>query len=225
MKGTLVNVAAIAGGSVIGMMLKSGIPERYQKIVLQGLGLTTTIIGIQMSLKTQNILILIFSLVLGALVGEKVDIERRLKSFGERVTSRLGTKYGDAGEGFIAASLLYCVGAMAVVGSIQEGMTGDASILYAKSLLDGVSAVIFGSTLGIGVTLSSISILIYQGTITMLAAQASGIFSESVMREMTAVGGALILAIGLMILEVKRLNVANLLPAIPAAALISLLWP
>ena len=224
MKGTLVNVAAIVGGSVIGMMLKRGIPERYQKIVLQGLGLTTTIIGIQMALKTQNILILIFSLVIGAVIGEKVAIERRLKSFGEWLTSRLGTKYGNAGEGFIVASLLYCVGAMAVIGSIQEGMTGDASILYAKSVLDGVSAIIFGSTLGIGVALSSISILIYQGTITLLAAQASGIFSEGVIREMTAAGGTLILAIGLMILEIKRLNVANLLPAIPAAALISLLW-
>ncbi len=224
MKGTLVNVAAIVGGSVIGMMLKRGFPERYQKIVLQGLGLTTTIIGIQMALKTQNILILIFSLVIGAVIGEKVAIERRLKSFGEWLTSRLGTKYGNAGEGFIVASLLYCVGAMAVIGSIQEGMTGDASILYAKSVLDGVSAIIFGSTLGIGVALSSISILIYQGTITLLAAQASGIFSEGVIREMTAAGGTLILAIGLMILEIKRLNVANLLPAIPAAALISLLW-
>ena len=224
MKGTLVNVAAIVGGSVIGMMLKRGFPERYQKIVLQGLGLTTTIIGIQMALKTQNILILIFSLVIGAVIGEKVAIERRLKSFGEWLTSRLGTKYGNAGEGFIVASLLYCVGAMAVIGSIQEGMTGDASILYAKSVLDGVSAIIFGSTLGIGVALSSISILIYQGTITLLAAQASGIFSEGVIREMTAAGGTLILAIGLMILEIKRLNVANFLPAIPAAALISLLW-
>ena len=225
MKGTIVNAAAVVGGSLIGLLIKQGIPERYQKTVMQGLGLTTLIIGLQMSFKTQNILIVIFSLVLGALAGEAIGIDRRLERFGDWLTAKLGSRHGNVGEGFITASLIYCVGAMAIVGSIQDGLTGDASTLYAKSMLDGVSSVVFASTMGIGVALSSISILVYQGAITLLASQVSSIFSEAVVREMTAVGGALILAIGMMILDIKKLNVANLLPAIPVAGLIAMLWP
>ena len=225
MKGTIVNAAAVVGGSLLGLLIKQGIPERYQKTVMQGLGLTTLIIGLQMSFKTQNILIVIFSLVLGALMGEAICIDRRLERFGDWITTKLGSRYGNVGEGFITASLIYCVGAMAIVGSIQDGLTGDASTLYAKSMLDGVSSIVFASTMGVGVALSSISILIYQGAITLLASQVSSIFSEAVVREMTAVGGALILAIGLMILDIKKLNVANLLPAIPVAGIIAMLWP
>ena len=225
MKGTIVNAAAVVGGSLIGLLIKQGIPERYQKTVMQGLGLTTLIIGLQMSFKTQNILIVIFSLVLGALAGEAIGIDRRLERFGDWLTAKLGSRHGNVGEGFITASLIYCVGAMAIVGSIQDGLTGDASTLYAKSMLDGVSSVVFASTMGIGVALSSISILVYQGAITLLASQVSSIFSEAVVREMTAVGGALILAIGMMILDIKKLNVANLLPAIPVAGIIAMLWP
>ena len=225
MKGTIVNAAAVVGGSLLGLLIKQGIPERYQKTVMQGLGLTTLIIGLQMSFKTQNILIVIFSLVLGALMGEAICIDRRLERFGDWITTKLGSRYGNVGEGFITASLIYCVGAMAIVGSIQDGLTGDASTLYAKSMLDGVSSIVFASTMGVGVALSSISILVYQGAITLLASQVSSIFSEAVVREMTAVGGALILAIGMMILDIKKLNVANLLPAIPVAGIIAMLWP
>lgn len=225
MKGTLVNAAAIAGGSLLGLWIKQGIPEKYQQTVMQGLGLTTLIIGVQMAFKSQNILIVILSLVIGGLFGEWLAIDRRLQAFGEWLTTRLGSRHGNAGDGFITASLVYCVGAMAIVGPIQDGLTGDAATLYAKSMLDGVSAVVFASTMGIGVALSAISVLLYQGAITLLAGQASGLFSEAVVREMTAVGGTLILAIALLILEIKKINVANLLPAIPAAAVIALLWP
>ncbi len=224
MKGTLLNAVAVAAGALFGMVIKKGIPERYQKIVMQGLGVSTLVIGIQMSLQTQNILILIISFVLGGLLGEWIGIDRKLQAFGDWLTDKLGSKYGHAGEGFITASLLYCIGAMAIVGSIQEGLAGDPSTLYAKSVIDGVSAIIFGSVLGIGVVLSSISILIYQGLITILAYQASSLFSEVVIREVTATGGTLIIAISLMILEIKKLQIANLLPAIPVTVTISLLW-
>lgn len=223
MKGTLMNAVAVAGGALLGMIIKKGIPERYQKIVMQGLGIATLIIGIQMAVKTQNMLILIISFVAGGLVGEWIGIDNGLQRLGNWVTEKLGSKYGHAGEGFITASLLYCIGAMAIVGSIQEGLTGDATTLYAKSVIDGVYAIVFGSVLGIGVALSSISIIIYQGLITVLAQQASGLFSDAVVREVTAIGGALIIAISLTFLEIKKLQIANLLPAIPIAAIISLL--
>lgn len=224
MKGTLINAAAIAGGSLFGLWIKQGIPEKYQQTVMQGLGLTTLLIGVQMAFKTQNILIVILSLVIGALMGEWLAIDKRLQTFGDWLTNRLGSRFGNAGDGFITASLVYCVGAMAIVGPIQEGMTGDAATLYAKAMLDGVAAVVFASTMGIGVALSAISVLLYQGSITLLSGQVSSLFSEAVVREMTAVGGTLILAIALLILEIKKMNVANLLPAIPAAAIITLIW-
>ncbi|MCE5285272.1 MAG: DUF554 domain-containing protein [Pelosinus sp.] len=223
MKGTIVNAVAVLTGSLAGVILRQGIPERYQQTVMQGLGLAVGIIGLEMALKTQNILIVIISLILGALCGEAIDINRWLERLGGRLTKKLGSKYGDAGQGFVTASLVYCIGAMAVVGSIQDGLTGDASTLYAKSMLDGVSSVVFASTMGIGVALSSVSILLYQGAITLLAAVFSSVLSEAVIREMTAVGGVLIVGISMLMLEIKKIKVANLLPAIPVAAIVTYL--
>lgn len=221
MKGTIVNALVVLTGSVAGVILRQGIPEKYQQTVMQGLGLAVGLIGLDMALKTQNILIVIVSLILGGLCGEAIDIDQGLSRLGAWLTQKLGSKYGDAGEGFVTASLVYCVGAMAVVGSIQDGLTGDASILYAKSMLDGVSSVVFASTMGIGVALSSVSIFLYQGAITILAGAFSSVLSEAVIREMSAVGGVLILGISLLMLEIKRIKIANLLPAIPAAAIIT----
>ena len=224
MKGTIVNAAAVVAGSMVGILLKRGMSERYQQTVMQGLGLTVLLIREEMALKKQNILVVIFSLVLGGLGGEWVGIDKGLQYIADKLTARLGARYGQVGQGFIVSSLVYCVGAMAIVGSIQDGLTGDASTLYTKALLDGVSSVVFASTMGIGVAFSGVSILVYQGLITLLASQASSMLSDSVIREMTAVGGLLIMAIGLMIMDIKKLNVANLLPAIPVAAVLTILW-
>jgi uncharacterized membrane protein YqgA involved in biofilm formation len=221
MKGTIVNAIAVLTGSMTGVILRQGIPEKYQQTVMQGLGLAVGIIGLEMALKTQNILIVIVSLIIGGLCGEAIAIDYWLERLGAWITKKLGNKYGDAGQGFVTASLVYCVGAMAVVGSIQDGLTGDASILYAKSMLDGVSSVVFASTMGIGVALSSVSILIYQGVITLLSGAFSSILSEAVIREMSAVGGVLIVGISLLMLDIRKIRVANLLPAIPVAALIT----
>ncbi len=225
MKGTIVNSAAVLVGAVGGLILKRGIPPKFQHTIMQGLALAVGLIGLQMAFKTQNILIVILSLIIGAVVGEAIDIDKWLSRLGDWITLKLGKRYGNAGEGFITASLVYCVGAMAIVGSIQDGLTGDATTLYAKSMLDGISSVIFASTMGIGVALSSISILIYQGVITLLAGVFSTVLSDSVIKEMTAVGGLLIMGISMLILEIKSIKVANLLPAIPVAALIAILWP
>jgi uncharacterized membrane protein YqgA involved in biofilm formation len=225
MKGTVVNVVSILAGSAVGLLIKSGIPEKSQNTIMQGLGMATFIIGVQMAIKSQNILIVILSIVTGALVGETLKIDKRLQCLGDWMTKKVGNRYGNVGEGFITASLVYCVGAMAIVGAIQDGLTGDASILYAKSILDGVLSIVLTSSMGIGVALSSLSILVYQGGITLLAGQISSVFSEAVVREMTAVGGVLILGIAMIIMDVKKINVANLLPAIPLAAIITVLWP
>lgn len=225
MKGTVVNIVSILAGSAVGLLIKSGIPEKSQNTIMQGLGMSTFIIGVQMAIKSQNILIVILSIVSGALVGETLKIDERLQCFGDWLTKKVGSRYGNVGEGFITASLIYCVGAMAIVGAIQDGLTGDASTLYAKSILDGVLSIVLTSSMGIGVALSSVSILVYQGGITLLAGQISGVFSEAVIREMTAVGGVLILGIAMIIMDVKKINVANLLPAIPLAAVITILWP
>ncbi|WP_122628428.1 DUF554 domain-containing protein [Lucifera butyrica] len=225
MKGTLVNAATVLVGSGIGMALKQGIPLKYQETVMHGLALSVGLIGLQMALKTDNILIVIISLLVGALVGETLDIDSLLLRLGDWITQKLGKQYGNAGEGFVTASLVYCIGAMAVVGSIQDGLTGNADTLYAKSMLDGISSVVFASGMGIGVALSSISILVYQGMITLMAGLFSAILSDTVIREMTAVGGILIVGISLSMLEIKKMRLANLLPAIPAAAAITLIWP
>lgn len=225
MKGTLVNAAGIISGSIVGLLCKSNLPLKYQQTVMQGLALSVGLIGLQMASKTQNILIVIISMVIGGLLGEFIDIDKWLTRLGDELTKRIGSKYGDAGQGFITGSLVFCVGAMAIVGAIQDGLTGDASTLYAKAMLDTVASAVFASGMGIGVALSSIPVLLYQGGITLLASNLSGVISDEMIKEMTAVGGLLIVGISLLILEIKTIKVANLLPAVPVAAIIVLLWP
>lgn len=225
MKGTLVNATVVLLGSGVGLLLRSGFAERYQKTVMQGLGLAVLLIGMEMALKTKNVLIIILSLVIGGVAGEWADIDSRLNRLGNWLSEKTQGKYGNLGQGFVAASLIYCVGAMAIVGAIQDGLIGDATTLYAKSMLDGISSVVLTSAMGAGVALSSISILIYQGSISLLANQLSGVLGEAVIREMTAVGGLLIVGISMILLEVRQVKVANLLPAILFAAIIATYWP
>lgn len=225
MKGTLVNAATVLVGAGAGLMLKKGIPEKFQTTVMQGVALSVGLIGLQMAFKTQNMLIVIISMVLGALVGEIINIDRWLNNIGDQLTAKLGKQYGDVGQGFVTASLVFCVGAMAIVGSLQDGLTGDASTLYAKATLDGITSAVFASSMGIGVAFSSFAILVYQGTLTLLASLFGNILSTSSITEMTAVGGLLIVAISLLMLEIKQIRVANLLPAIPIAAVMAMFWP
>lgn len=226
MKGTIVNTVTIMAGSGLGLLLRQGIPKRYEQTVMQAIGLSVLLIGLQMAFKTENVLIIILSLVLGGMIGEFLNIQKKLDSFGDWLTKKAG-RYSDSnvGQAFITSSLVYCVGAMAIVGSLQDGLTGDANTLYAKSMLDGISAIVFTATMGIGVILSSISVLVYQGSLTLLSGFLSQWLSPDMIREMTATGGLLIVGIGFIMLEIKKIAVANLLPAIPAALLIAYLWP
>jgi len=226
MKGTIVNVIAIFLGCSVGFILKSKFPEKISKIVMQALGLASLLIGMQMALKTDNILLLIFSLVIGGVIGEMIGIEEGLERFGERVRSKFknNTNSERFVEGFVTASLLYCVGSMAIMGALKEGLSGNPDILYTKSLLDGLTSIAFTATMGIGVLFSAIPVFLYQGGITLLARLIKDFLSPEVINEMTAVGGILILGIGFGLLEIRKIKIGNLLPAILVAALLAAIF-
>jgi len=226
MKGTVVNVIAIFLGCSVGFILKSKFPERIGKIIMQALGLVSLLIGVQMALKTNNILLVIFSLVIGGVIGETIGIEEGLERFGERVKLKFknNTTSERFVEGFVTASLLYCVGSMAIMGALKEGLSGNPDILYTKSLLDGVTSIAFTAAMGIGVAFSAIPVFLYQGIITLLARLIKDFLSPEVINEMTAVGGILILGIGFGLLEIKKIKIGNLLPAILVAALLAAIF-
>lgn len=220
MLGTIVNALAICIGTLVGVILRSGIPNKYKETSVAALGLAIVLIGLKGAWETNNALILIAALVLGGIMGEALGIEDRLHLFGQRAERYLG-KGGNVGEAFVTATLVYCVGAMAIMGSLQSGLSGNHETLFAKSLLDGISSVFFASTLGVGVALSAVSVFIYQGAITLGAKWLSVLISAPMISEMNAVGGILVVAIGLNILEIKKIRVGNLLPAILVAALLA----
>lgn len=214
MKGTIANAAAIAVGSCLGLLLQKGIPERFKTTIMQGLSLSVFLIGIQMALKTENILVVIGSIVIGAIMGEWWDLDGKLEHLGKWLECKLRASPGSISKGFMTSSLIYCVGAMAVVGAIQDGMTGNAEILYAKAMLDGISSVIFTSSLGVGVLFSAAAVFIYQGTITLMANYVGPLITSTIIAEITATGGLLIIGIALNMLDVRRIKVVNLLPSI-----------
>jgi hypothetical protein len=230
MTGTLINVAAILIGGSLGLLFGGRLPERLKTTVVAGMGLFTAVTGIKMFMETQNSLIVLGSLVIGALLGEWWKIEDGLQRLGEVLEKRFNRSdsesgrsapYGDFVRGFMTASLLFCIGPIAILGSIQAGMNGDISLLVIKSVLDGFAAMAFASTLGVGVLFSAAMILIYQGTITLLAAQLNAIFSKTMMAELTATGGVLLLGIAISsLLEIKKIRVGNFLPALVLAPLI-----
>lgn len=225
MTGTIVNTVAIIIGASAGVLLKRGISERYKTTVIQGLSLAVVVIGLQMALQTKNILIMVLSLVLGGLTGELFKIEDRLSAFGNKIEALFGSNGGSFTKGFVTASLVYCVGAMAIVGSIQDGINGNSGTLFLKSLLDGVSSIVFASTLGIGVAFSALPVFLYQGTITILAQHLQGVLTPPIIGELTATGGVLIMAIGLRLLEIKDIKVGNLLPAVGYSLLLAAFIP
>ena len=225
MIGTIVNVLAIMAGSVIGVLLQGKLPDKFQKIVMQGISLAVILIGLQMALaisESKEILIVIFSLVIGGIIGELLKIEERLDRIGDLLKQKFGNENSLFVEGFVQAVLIYCVGAMAIMGAIQDGLNNDPSILFTKALLDGTSSIAFAATFGIGVIFSAIPVLIYQGSISLLASWIQQILREPVVRELTATGGLLIFAIGLNILGISKIKVGNLLPSLFVAVIISI---
>ncbi|WP_027364731.1 DUF554 domain-containing protein [Desulfotruncus alcoholivorax] len=214
MIGTIVNAAAIITGAVVGASLKRGISDTIKSTVMQGIGLSVLLVGTQMSLQGSHLLVIIISLALGGVCGELLRIEHRLEQLGIWLENKVGGNGGDVARAFVTTSLIYCVGAMAVVGAIEDGIQGNPNTLFAKSMLDGVSAIFFASTMGIGVLFSSVPVILYQGTITLLASTVKGILNPYVINQLTSTGGLLIIGIALNILEIKKIKIGNLLPAI-----------
>ncbi len=232
MTGTIINVAAILIGGAIGLFFGARIPDRLKSTVISAMGLFTALIGIQMFFKTENALIVLGSMLIGALLGEWWRIEDGLEAFGRWLEGRFYKGNADSLSapansrsrfiiGFMTASLLYCIGPMAILGSIQDGLTGDYQTLAIKSVLDLFASVAFASTLGVGVLFSVVPLAIYQGGISLLAGQLNAIVTAAMMNEMTATGGVILVGLAISrLLEIKPIRVGNFLPALAVAPLI-----
>jgi uncharacterized protein len=219
LKGTIVNAAAIVAGSLIGLLAGRKLPDRVKTILMQALGLSTLLIGIQMALSVSNVIPAIGCLLFGALTGELLKIETGLERFGLWLKNRTRSDSSTFVEGFVTSSLLYCTGAMVIVGSIQDGTTGNATTLYVKAMLDGVASAALASTLGIGVIFSAASVFVVQGAITLLASRLAFLQQPAVLSAITATGGLLIVAIGINLLGAAKIRIGNLLPALVCAVI------
>jgi len=219
MIGTLINTVTVLIGGTLGTLLGHRFPERMQETILASLGLFTLIIGIDSALVSGNVLIVLGSLLIGAIIGEGLHIESRLENFGKWLRDKLVRDHNEGEgarfvEGFVTASLIFCVGPLTIQGAIEDGLMGDYTKLAIKAIMDGFAAMAFATTLGPGVIASVIVILIFQGGISLLAGLSSNVFTEPMITELTATGGVVLLAIGLRLLDLKRIRAANLLPAI-----------
>lgn len=215
MSGVFANVATVIVGSLVGILFKKAIPKSLSDILMQGLGLCTLFIGVQGAMKGQNTLIMILSVVIGTVIGTLLKLDDRLNSLGSYLEAKF--KKGDGGpsiaEGFVTSSLVFCVGAMTIVGSLNAGLYGDNKMLYTKSLLDLVSSCVFASTLGFGVTLSALFVLVFQGLLVLIAGFAAPLFSDVLIAEMTCAGSILIIGIGMNLIGCAKIKVMNMLPA------------
>ena len=214
MLGTIVNSLSIIFGGIIGLTLKKGLNANYKNTIMDGVSLTVIIIGIMSAIKTKNAVLLVLSVVIGGLIGERVSIEKKLDNLGDILESKIKTQNSGFSKGFVASTLVFCVGAMAIVGSLEAGIHQSYETLFAKSVLDGISSIIFASTMGIGVIFSAIPVFIYQGMITLLSKNLGLYLTPMVINEISAVGGVLIIGIGISLLGLKKIKVAHLLPAI-----------
>ncbi len=214
--GALVNALGIVLGGAVGLAFGSHLPERVRRIVFQGLGLCVLVIGIKMALLTEKPLVVIFSIVIGSLVGELCNLEARLMHIGDMVKKRLKSSNPLFTEGMVNASVLFCIGAMAILGSFDEGLRGDRSVVFSKAIIDSFAALAMASAYGLGVLFSAVAVFLYQGTLTLLAGTLQAWIDPPTMNELTAVGGTLIIGIGLNMLEITRISLSNMLPALLA---------
>ena len=214
MLGTVVNTLAIIVGGFIGTICNRSLPQRYQAIIFQGMGLFIVALGVSMSIKMEYVLISIFSLLLGGIAGELLKLDKQMNTLGEWLKRSLKFKNERFTEGFVSTSLLYCIGAMAVLGAIEEGTGEFPTILLTKSVMDGFSSIAFAAALGVGVIFSAASVAIYQGTITLIVFLFADTIDIAIINELSAVGGILLIGLGINILEIKDIKVVNLLPAL-----------
>ena len=214
MLGTIVNCLAIAGGGLVGLLFKNGIPEKYNRTVMHAVAMSVILIGIKMALGSDDLLVIIGSMAVGSLIGEWIGIEGYLERLGKWLENRFAGKSTGFATGFVTASLIFCVGSMAIVGSLESGLMGKHDVLFAKSTLDGITSLIFSSSMGAGVLFSALPVLVYQGTITLTAGFLKPYLVPVVVSQMSATGGLLIVGIGLNMLRENKIKVGNMLPAI-----------
>ncbi len=226
MVGTLINVGTVVAGGTMGLFLHRSLPERFQRVILHAIGLITLLLGVQMALKTRSVLVVLGSLIFGGLLGEWWRVQDRVDALGRWLETRFKRHEHDRfSEGFITTSLLFCVGPMTLLGCIQDGIGGDFKTLAIKACMDGFAAMAFAARLGWGVLFSAASVLLYQGGITLAASPLQRVLTEPLIDEMSGTGGLLICCIGLGLLEIKRLPVANYLPALAIAPVLAACWP
>lgn len=221
--GTIVNGIAIIAGTFLGKVMHR-IPEKVKTLVLQSIGLAVVILGVQMGIKSEQFLIVILSLLFGSIIGEYMDLDGKLNKLGFWIERRMGSTDGGIAKGFVTATLIFAIGAMAIIGALDSGLRGDHQVLFTKSLLDGFTSIVLATTLGVGVLFSAFPVMIYQGTIALFATQIERWIPDQIMDafiiEMTSAGGIMILAIGLNMLEITKIRVANMLPAILVVAIL-----
>ena len=220
-RGYLVNTVTVLIGSGLGLLIGTRLPKPIKRIILSGLGLSTIIIGVQMALGTQKLILIVGSLVGGGIIGQIIGIEEWLERAGERLKKWVGSSSSTFVQGFVTASLLFCAGPMTLVGSLEDGFAGKADLIYIKSLMDGVAAIALSATMGVGVIFSVITVFIIQGMLTYLGIALGDFIGSGILNEISAVGGVLILGIGFNILDIAKIKVGNFLPALIMAALLS----
>ena len=225
MTGTIINMIAVILGTILGLLFGSRLPERVRDGVLAALGLFTLVLGIRMFLETSNALIVLAALLAGVILGEWLRIEDRIEALGNQLKNSFSQSFKNQDlsrfvEGFLAASILFCVGPMAILGSIQDGLTGDFSLLATKSVMDGFAALAFASIMGIGVAFSSLVILVFQGGLSLLAFQVQNLFTPEMIAEMSAAGGVILIGIAISnILNIRKIRTGSFLPALLLAPL------
>ncbi|PKM50327.1 MAG: DUF554 domain-containing protein [Firmicutes bacterium HGW-Firmicutes-7] len=224
MLGNFVNTAAIIFGCILGLLIKNGLKDKYKNTVMQGIGLSVLFIGTSSAIsgllnpESESILF-ILSLVIGGLIGEWIDIEKRLEGLGTFLQKKIKNGEHNISQGFVTASLIFCVGTMAIIGALESGLRNDHNMLFAKAVLDGITSIILTTTLGVGVIFSAVAVFMYQGLIVVFASTIEPYLSADIIREMSIVGGILIVGIGLSMLDIVRIKTANMLPAILVPAL------
>lgn len=221
--GSLVNVATILAGSFLGVVLHGRMPLRIKTMVFQGLGLCVLVIGMGMALKMQNPVVVVLSVVSGGILGELLKLEQAFERLGAWLKRTIKSKNETFTDGFVTATLIYCIGSMAILGALDEGLRGDPTILLTKAVLDGFASIALAATYGLGVAFSVFPLFLYQFGITLSAQAVQPFFTEPLMAQLTGTGGVLILGIGVNLLEIKRIPLSNLLPALPIVVAITAL--
>jgi uncharacterized membrane protein YqgA involved in biofilm formation len=223
--GTIVNAAAVVAGSVIGTLLGKRLPERIRHMVFAALGLATLVIGMRMAFEAKSVLIFIFSLILGGITGELLRLTERMEGLADRLQGRLKKGGEGFGEGLVTAFIIFCIGAMTIVGAMDEGLRGDHTVLLAKSVLDGFTSIALASTYGFGVGFSAAPLFLFQAGITLFARLSQRFVTPILVSGLTGIGGAMIIGIGINLLEIKRIRVVNLMPALVWVLILTRFFP